>query len=358
MLGYADLALTDMSPSSPAREHLEQIVLCARRAAELTRQMLAYSGKGRFVVQPVNLSEVIEDMAHLLEVSVSKRCVLRYRFALNLPQVEVDVSQIRQVAMNLIVNGSEAIGDRSGVIAVGTGVMDCDRSYLAESYLDENLPEGQYVYLEVADSGAGMTEETRRKIFDPFFTTKFTGRGLGLAAVLGIVRGHRGAIKVYSEPGRGTTFKVLFPIASKSGANREVRPEPPVWRSQGMILVVDDEDTVRSMAGSMLRRMGFSVLFASTGLEAVDVFRSRAEEIRLVVLDLTMPQMDGEAAFRELRRIRPNVRVILSSGYNEQDVTNRFAGKGLAGFIQKPYRLDELQTIVRRVLEPSPEKSP
>uniref|UniRef100_UPI002ADE7C8B PAS domain S-box protein n=1 Tax=Tepidiforma sp. TaxID=2682230 RepID=UPI002ADE7C8B len=221
ILGNAGLALMELPPESPARQTVQAIETAAQRAAELTRQMLAYSGRGKFVVEPLNLSRLVEEMAHLLEVSVSKRAVLKYRFAPDLPLIEGDATQVRQVIMNLITNASDAIGDRSGVISISTGLMHADRAYLRTAYMDDDLPEGDYVYLEVADTGVGMDEATAARIFDPFFTTKFTGRGLGLAAVLGIVRSHRGAIKLYTEPGRGTTFKILFPVAGPPQA-----PEP------------------------------------------------------------------------------------------------------------------------------------
>jgi PAS domain S-box-containing protein len=352
VLGYADLALLDLPVSAPARAHIEQLMIGARRAADLTHQMLAYSGKGRFVVQVLDLADVVREMITLLEVSISKKCVLKFRFADNLPAIEADPTQLRQVIMNLIVNASEAIGERSGVIAVSTGTMECDRAYLAGSYLDENLPEGTYVYLEVADTGVGMDEATRVRIFEPFFTTKFTGRGLGLAAVLGIVRGHRGAIKVYTEPGRGTTFKVLFPtvIGSVSPAAAPLAGSASGWRGSGVILIVDDEEAVRVLARSMLTRVGFTVLTAADGRQGVETFRAVAEDVRLVLLDMTMPHMDGEEAFREMRRIRPDARVVLTSGYNEQDATTRFAGKGLAGFLQKPFRFETLLTVLRKAL--------
>jgi len=220
VLGNAGLALMELPPESPARQTVQAIEIAAQRAADLTRQMLAYSGKGKFVIEPLNLSRIVEEMAHLLEVSVSKRAVLKYHFAPDLPPIEGDATQVRQVIMNLITNASDAIGSRSGVISISTGLQYADRDYLAESYLDSNLPEGDYVYIEVADTGEGMDEPTSARIFDPFFTTKFTGRGLGLAAVLGIVRGHHAAIKVYSEPGRGTTFR----------SSSLPPPPPPLWR--------------------------------------------------------------------------------------------------------------------------------
>ena len=352
ILGNADLALLELSPLSPARESLRQIELAARRAAELTRQMLAYSGRGPFIIRALDLSELVQEMSHLLEVSITKKCVLKYHFAESLPAVEADASQLRQVVMNLIINASEAIGEKSGVIAATTGAMMCDRDYLAGSFVDEQLPPGMYVYLEVVDTGCGMDAETREKVFDPFFTTKFTGRGLGLAAVLGIVRGHHGAIKVYSEPGRGTSFKVLFPAVSEAAESTPGAPEDAdAWRGSGTVLVVDDEETVRTLASRMLERMGFSVLLAEDGRHGVDMYDAHRDEIVAVLLDMTMPHMDGEETFRELRRKNKNVCVVLSSGYNESEATTGFKGKGLSGFIQKPYRSEDLTAVMRSALE-------
>jgi CheY-like chemotaxis protein len=314
--------------------------------------MLAYSGKGRFYVEPVNLSEVVEEMTHMLEVSISKRAILRYNFAETLPAVEADVTQLRQVIMNLITNASEAIGDRSGVISVTTGVMHCDREYLSETYLDDDLPEGPYVYAEVADTGCGMDDEARVRLFEPFFTTKFAGRGLGLAAVLGIIRGHRGAIKVYSEPGKGTTVKVLLPISDQPVARPGDSPAPETAiELDGRVLLVDDEETVRLVASRMLDRLGFEVVTASNGREALEILEGDPDGFSCVLLDLTMPHMDGEETFREIRRLAPKLPVIISSGYNQQEVTQRFLGKGLAGFVQKPYQLASLLDVIRSAMD-------
>ena len=351
VLGHADLALDALPASSEAREDLAEIRRAAQRATELCKQMLAYSGKGRFVIQAVEMQKVVEEMLHMLRVSISKNAIMKLNFSPNLPSVDADASQLRQVVMNLVVNASEAIGERSGVITISTGAMDCDRTYLSESWLDEQLPEGMYVFIEVADTGAGMDAETRTRIFDPFFTTKFTGRGLGLAAVLGIVRGHRGAIKVYSELGRGTTFKVLFPASQRAEAREEGSPVRGIYEGKGTVLLVDDDESVRAVGRKMLERIGFSVVTAADGSEAIARFRERADDIICAIVDLTMPHVDGAETFRELRRMRPGVRVILSSGYNEQDVTQRFVGKGLAGFIQKPYQLSTLVSVLKEVLE-------
>ena len=351
ILGNADLALLSLSPASPARHNIEEVVNASQRAADLCRQMLAYSGRGRFVLGRYDLSEIVREMTHILQVSVSKKAVMRYQFTESLPAVEADATQLRQVVMNLITNASDALGDQDGSIQVSSGIMECDRVNLSESYLDDNLPEGRYVYLEVSDTGCGMDAETRSRIFDPFFTTKVLGRGLGLAAVLGIVRGHKGAIKVYSEPGKGTTFKILFPAVDWTPVDRtrsaEQRMPPPMG---GTALLVDDDESVLNVASLMLERLGFTVLTASDGQNGLEVFRERAAEIDCVLLDLSMPRLSGEEVFREMRRIRGDVRVILSSGYNEHEVTQRFVGQGLAGFVQKPYTLEKLREILRRVL--------
>jgi PAS domain S-box-containing protein len=344
VLGNADLALSDLPAGSGIRKYINAIVASSRRAANLCSQMLAYSGRGRFVVEALDLRMLVEEISTMMEVSISKKVVLKYDFAHNLPLIEADASQISQILLNLVVNASEAIGDRSGIVSISTGAMQCDRAYLHEAYLDEKLPEGLYVYIEVADTGSGMDEETLAKVFDPFFTTKFTGRGLGLSAVLGIVRGHKGAAKIYTEPGHGTTFKVLFPASGE--ALKKYEPDEQAthvdFQGSGTILLVDDEETIIAIGKNMLERTGFAVLTAADGREAVEIFREKKDEIVCVLLDLTMPHMGGEEAFREMRRIDKNIKVILSSGYNKQEVTQHFVGKGLAGFIQKPYFTSDL----------------
>jgi PAS domain S-box-containing protein len=351
ILGNADLALLTLSPVSPARQRVEEIAKASQHAADLCRQMLAYSGKGRFVLSRCDLSEIVRDMGQILEISVSKNAVMRYSLAEGLPAVEADATQIRQIIMNLITNASEALGEARGVITVVTGVMECDEAYLSESYLNDRLPGGRYVSLEVSDTGAGMDEETRGKLFDPFFTTKFTGRGLGLAAVLGIVRGHKGAFKVYSEVGKGTNFKILLPAVDWAPGER-VKPEAESvpLAGGGTVLVVDDEPLVRGVASSMLEMLGFRVLTAANGREGLEIFRAKKDEIACVILDLTMPEMSGDEAFRDLRTQRSDVRVHLASGFNEQDVSQRFVGAGLAGFIQKPYTVAKLREILKSAL--------
>jgi len=321
------------------------------RAADLCRQLLAYSGKGRFVVRPLDVSELIRQTAPILQLSISKSATLRLDLANDLPLVDADATQIRQVLMNLVVNAAEALGDRTGLVSVTSGSLHAEGDYLRNTFLAPDLADGCYVFLEVSDNGCGMTPATQAKIFDPFFSTKFTGRGLGLSAVLGIVRGHKGAIKVYSELGRGTTIKLLFPAMEGSAARTTaVTPPQPALERRGTVLVVDDEDIVRNVAARILGSYGFDVVLANDGRDAVARFRERMPEIVAVLMDLTMPHMDGVDAFREIRMLSETVPVLLMSGYNEQDAVMRFAGKGLAGFVQKPFTVEMLRERLMSVL--------
>jgi len=347
ILGNASLARLDLPSVSPVLAAIEQIELSSHRAADLCRQMLAYSGRGRFVVQRLDLNQVVEETTQLLNISISKTCVLRFNLAARLPGISADATQIRQVVMNLVINASEAIGPRSGVIALATGVARLDRDYLMTLRLADLAP-GDYVFLEVSDTGCGMDAETLQRIFEPFFTTKFTGRGLGLAAVLGIVRGHRGGLKVYSEAGRGSTFKLFLPLADGPVELRALRESggPDGWRGSGVVLVVDDEETVRSVSARMLEELGYRVEMAPDGRTAIDVFQAAPSRYAFVLLDLTMPHLDGEETFRQLRHLHPGVRVVLMSGFTEHDAVSRFAGKGLAGFVQKPFSMTMLREVV------------
>jgi len=351
VMGNAELAMEDLPSTSPVRESVEAVLTSARRAADLCKQMLAYSGKGRYVVQAVDIAAIVEDMSHLLAISISKQVDLRTKFASQLPAIEADVTQLRQVILNLITNASDSIGDERGVIDVRTGVEECDAAYLADSYFEVDLPAGEYVFFEVSDSGCGMDAETQAKVFDPFFSTKAMGRGLGLAAVLGIVRGHGGALKLFSEAGKGTTIKVLFPTTSDAPAVVEQGEKPhDDWSGEGLVLLVDDEETVRTVAQQILERAGFEVVTAKDGIDALEVFEQHKGAVKAVLLDITMPRMGGEDTLLELRRRDEKVPVILSSGYNQQDATNRFVSQGAAGFIQKPYRVRALLDMLREVV--------
>ncbi len=356
ILGNADLALLELSSESPGREELEEIRLASTRAAELTRQMLAYSGRGHVQLTTLDLSRLVEEMIHLLEPSVSKRAQLRCHCARPLPAVLGDPTQIRQVVMNLITNASDALGEESGMISVRTGVRDADAGYLAEALLDATPAPGRHVFVEVCDDGCGMDEATLARIFDPFFTTKSKGRGLGLATALGIVRSHQGAIRVESRTGsrsvRGTRFTVLLPAAEgvATEARSAARGDGETWRGSGTVLVVDDEEPVRRLAARVLGRLGFSVRTAADGREGLEAFQKHADEIVAVVLDLTMPGMSGAETLRAMRTVRPGATILLSSGYDADDSIRTLGGEQPDGFLQKPYSARGLARALRAVL--------
>jgi PAS domain S-box-containing protein len=348
IIGNADLALMKISPESPATDNLRKIEQAAYRAAELSKQMLAYSGKGKFVVEQTDLNRVLEEMLHMLEVSISKKIALRLNLTRPLSPIEADITQIHQVIMNLIINASEATADDGGVITITTSCADCNTDYLNNIAPSEQLPEGTYVILEIADTGCGMDQDTIAKIFDPFFTTKFTGRGLGMAAVHGIIRGHKGAINVYSEPGKGSIFKVLLPASISKESAQPVIANESAWHGSGTVMLVDDEEDVRNVGREMLEALGFETVTANDGIDALEIFK-RNQSIKIVILDLTMPRMDGEQTFNELRKLNPGIKVIMSSGYNKQEVTQKFVGKRLAGFLQKPYRVSALREVLSSI---------
>ncbi len=366
VLGNAELALESVPLYSPARTNLEQITQAVRQAADLCRQMFAYTGKSSFTLVPVVLKSLVEEIVHLLKASISKKAVLKLQLEDDLPPIEADPSQIRQVAMNLLINASEALGEKSGYIILSTGVELCGEEELRKSEFNDDLEPGLYVFLEVADNGSGMDEETRRRIFEPFFSTKFTGRGLGLAAVLGIVRGHDGAVRIETEPGKGTTFRVLFP-ALDPGKAAPALPAASAsggldWRGEGTVLLAEDEETLRALGTQILRRLGLRVIAAADGMKAVELFQKHRKKIDLVILDLTMPGLDGGEALKKIRKIDPAARVVLSSGYSESELSGRFGGRVLAGILQKPYSLGRLRALLSRLLPPaggaSPEKEP
>jgi len=341
-----------------AKEHLSTIVSSSEKAALLCRQMLAYSGKGQFIIKPVNLSSMVSEITSLLEVSIARNIEMVLNLADELPLIEADESQIQQVIMNMVINASEAIGDKQGRIGIATGTMYVDVDYLSNAIFSgasSEVKEGNYVFLEVYDNGCGMSRKTQKKIFEPFFTTKFTGRGLGMSAIQGIMRGHHGIIQLYSELGKGTTFKLLFPALS----GQETKSTDVVtdksdysWQPSGTILIVDDEETIRETAECMLKDMGFDVITAVDGVDGIEQYQRHRNEIVAVLLDMTMPRLDGIGCYRELQRIDEHVTVIISSGYSEDEAMGRFRGEGVAGFVQKPYLPEVLEKTLRHVVAP------
>ena len=350
VLGNAELLREDMPQTSPLRDRADDIIASAKRAAELSRQMLAYSGQGRFVVEAVDLSKVVLELWELLTATVSRRIRINRVLEPGL-DVECDPSQLRQILMNLVTNAAEAIGDGEGTIEVRTGSMRCDEAYLSGADVTGALTSRTYAFLAVYDSGCGMDESTRRRIFDPFFTTKFLGRGLGLAAAMGIVRGHQGALKVYTEPGKGSCFRVLLPLATRASepdSEEEDDHDAPV--GSGLVMLADDEESVLKLGEEYLRRFGFDVVTARDGVDAVEVFRKHADEIVAVLLDVTMPRMSGAEALNEIRAIRSEVPILLSSGYSEQIAGVALTDRQAVGFIQKPYERSALRRKLREIL--------
>lgn len=357
ILGNLDLAVYELPPSAGARHSIQQAIQASHRAADLARQMLAYSGRGHFALRPMDLNELVRENAQLFRAAIARTVTLHLELAEDLPRIVADAAQVQQVVMNLITNAAEAIGSHPGVVKIITRLVDADAARLGRSRLAEKPPPGRFFSLAVEDTGCGMDATTLERLFDPFFTTKFTGRGLGMSAVLGIVRGHKGAIFVRSEVGRGTSVEVLFPVPEASlecEALRDVTvgsATPKLEASRfGSILVVDDETPVRNLCLQIVRRLGHRAVGAADGEEALAQLEKQPAGFDCVLLDLTMPRLDGLSTFQEMKRRQADLPIILCSGFGEQDATRQFPSHGLAAFVQKPYRLEDLKDKLEIVL--------
>ena len=349
ILGNASLALDELPATGPLHDDLQRVVDAAQRAGALTRQLLAYAGKARFVIEPINLSDLVRAISELIQSSIPKTVDLRLQLDPNVPMINGDAAQMQQLIMNLVINGAEAIGDTAGTVAVSTSAKDVDEIYLQQSFASSEIAPGEYVLLDITDTGIGMDHATIARIFDPFFSTKFAGRGLGLAAVLGIVRGHKGALRVYSSPGQGTTFKVLLPV-TRSATPKVDAPPSIDLQGSGTVLVIDDEALVRQMASTALTHYAYDVITAENGRHGVELLRQHADKISVVLLDITMPLMSGEETLCAIHAICPAVPVILCSGYHEVEFEERFAEQGAAGFLQKPFTAAYLAERVKTIL--------
>lgn len=354
IVAHAGLAAKKLPLDSPGRDHLLKIEQASLRGGELANQMLTYAGRGKPLIQAVHVSKLVEEMGHLLDVSISKKISLLYDLSASLPMVDVDPAQMRQVVMNLIINASEAINDQMGTITLRTGKMFVTEEYLSECHVRGEFENQACVFLEVVDTGMGIDPEDLEKIFDPFFTTKFAGRGLGLAALLGIVRSHGGAINVSSEIDKGTAFRIILPCTTEVENAQQGQDTHGKPSCKGAILVVDDEDDVRLAAQLILEDTGYLVFSAQDGKAGLELFRQYHHDIRAVLLDLTMPQMNGEELFSEIQRIRTDIPVVLSSGYSEEEALKHFAGNPFHAFIQKPYQIEGLVEKITQVLENTP----
>lgn len=356
ILGNAVLAEQSLTEDTPGRAYLKTIEKISRQAAELCKQLLAYSGKGRFVIQCLHLNTLIEHTRELLQASVSKKATLEMDLPEDVGAIECDPSQIRQVLMNLVINGSEALADHPGLIRIRTGIEHVDGTRPDDVTFGAEALAGDYVFLEVADTGCGMDRETLSKVLEPFFTTKFIGRGLGLAAVSGIVRAHRGALRITSEPGRGSTFRVLFPRCDAPAEPAKAEPAKAApWRGRGTVLVADDESGVRAVTCQMLQRFGFDVLPAADGEETIKKFCQHAPQLVAVVLDLTMPRLSGEEALQAIRQIRKDMPVLLTSGFSESKAMEHFRGDAAVAFLAKPFNPEELGAKIQALLAPTRE---
>ncbi len=356
IIGNIELTIYTFPGKGFQQQYLEKAILTSRRAADLCAQLLAYSGRGISEYKKLNINSLITEMLAILEVSVSKKTIFDIKLAGNLPGINADPSQIRQIVMNLVINASESLGESEGNVYLTTGKNYFKKSELTTAWTGEELNEGDYVWIEVSDNGCGMSEETLTHLFDPFFTTKFTGRGLGLSAVLGIVRGHKGTITVKSTPGKGSAFSVFFPASEQDDEIHEIHAnetENPI--TGGIAMIVDDEEEVRKVTGSMLEICGFSVITSDNGHDALQklsaIKNEKRESVRVILLDLTMPHMDGSETFRKIKEITPESRIILMSGYSEHDLSQKFADTGISGFLQKPFQLKDVKKKISEVLK-------
>lgn len=359
ILGNIELASMNLASDSASHKYLSNAIISGRHASHLTNLMLTYVGKGIISKKKLHLNELIRENIELLKTAASTAVSIELRLSAEQPVILADEAQILQVVMNLLTNAAESIEEQPGVIKLTTRIQNCDRSFLANSPLSEKLEPGCYLFFEVNDNGCGMSEETIERLFDPFFTTKFAGRGLGMSAVKGIIKAHHGALFVESEVGQGTTFRALFPISESAQSDVDqipiqTRPEKSAFTENplsGVVLVVDDDKSVLKVCVKMVELCGFTVITAHDGIDAVAKFRKHAEEIVVVLMDLTMPNMDGIAAMSEIYGIRPDVKVILASGFNAEELSERITSQSPSGFIRKPYSFDALEEKIRRVVQ-------
>jgi signal transduction histidine kinase/CheY-like chemotaxis protein len=354
ILGNSSMALDAIPRSNPARKMLADVIDATHRAANLTRQLLAYAGKSRIASEPLDLSDLVNEIGSLLESSIPSNVQLRSELQRRLPCVMGDAAQLQQLIMNLVINGAEAVGQASGTVLITTGAQEVDATYIEQNLQGDAVVPGNYVTLEVHDSGSGMDSEMKSRIFEPFFTTRLAGRGLGLSAARSIAQAHRGAIRVYSAPGQGSTFKVLLPATDEEAIPRHSGTNVRDLAGREMVLIVDDEEIVRHTAKAALERYGYYPDLATNGQDAIHIYVERWQEIALVLLDLTMPGLSGGETAKELLRVNPDCNILLSSGYNESEATRNLGSIKICGFLQKPYTAATLAERVRQCLHPSP----
>lgn len=347
----ANCSLARKKPET-ACDYLLTIENAANRAAELCRQMQAYAGKAQLVQTKINMAALVDDMLKMLSSNVNKNIRIKCDLATDIPFIMGDAGQLRQVIMNLILNASEAIGTAQGEICVTLAKAEVKDGDLNKDHLGKVIPPGRYICLEVADSGYGMDDETKRRLFEPFYSTKFAGRGLGLAATLGIIAAHKGGLQLSSQPDAGATFIIYLPVCKTNTEDAESIPPvlPEKWQGSGTILLVDDEEQIRMVAKAMLETLGFAVVEASNGKEALAVYQENIADIDMVMTDIGMPIMDGYELFSELKKFDSELPIIVSSGFGDAAVLSRIALEDTAGFLCKPYSFDQLQKLLKDVV--------
>lgn len=339
--------------SDNSETYLPNIEKASERAAELCRQMLAYAGETQTAHSQINIVDLVDELVKMLRTTLPQNAVIKQGSSMDIPLIKADASQISQIVMNLIINASEAIGEVQGEIRVSLTKTELKSDEPIKDHQGKTITPGWYVYLEVTDNGSGMDDETKQRIFEPFYTTKFVGRGLGMSAVRGIVMSHCGALQLFSQPGQGTTFKVYLPVQISESVENEstLQVSSEVWQGCGTILLVEDDEQVKSIAGAMLRELGFFVIEASNGKDALELYRQNAADITMVMTDMGMPVMDGYELFSELKKLKPELPILISSGFGDVEVTSKIACDDITGLVSKPYRFDLLQEMVKSVLE-------
>ncbi|HKI61661.1 MAG TPA: response regulator [Mariprofundaceae bacterium] len=354
IMGNAELAELELEASSKAGKYLANVDAACEKAASLCKQLLAYAGKGEFLIKTIDLGDYLQGMGDLLRASLGKNVRLHVDIEPGLPPVLVDNAQFQQVILNFIVNASDAIGEGQGDIWLAASLVQMNRDTLYKYMNGAAMPEGPYVAVSVRDSGSGMDMNTLGKIFDPFFTTKKTGNGLGLSAILGIIQRHDGGIKVDSEPGKGSEFTVLIPLGGRRKVTKEITTLDAIdMKGSGVVLLVDDEKSIRHLVGKMLMKIGFEVVCAENGVHGMEMFRTHQKDLVLVLLDMTMPRMGGVDAMRAMREINPNIPILLVSGYSEQETHDLPESERPDGFVQKPFRFNALKKALLGVMQKS-----
>lgn len=351
ILGNLQLAQMELEGEEAPLSSLENAAMAALKASDLTKQLLAYSGKGRFIIKPHNLNQVVHEMTKLLRVSIHKKIDLAFELAEELPLIEADNAQLQQVLLNLVTNASDAMEEQEGRLSIRTRWQRLEASDISRDFPSQNLQPGTFVVLEVSDTGCGISPEVMERIFDPFFTTKSTGRGLGLSAMLGILRSHNAGLRIETQVGQGTTFFIYFPTSLNPEVLTFTPHKQPEAQFEGRLLLVDDEESILGPVSRLLENLGFTVDTARDGQQAIEQLRQPPSPYRLVLMDLSMPRMGGRETFEAIQHQHPSLPVILSSGYDEQQLVNELMKRGLAGFLPKPYQIQDLRQVITKVIE-------